>query len=90
MTESFRYLTLASSLSSEACYSFIPESPTSGDWIEELCQAVRQARFSTSRYFKLLLLLTHIRNNISLQKYGNVEKMDIHFCTFKYNITSLK
>lgn len=65
MTEPFRYLTLASSLCTEATYCFTPESPTSGDWVEELCQGVRQARFSTSRYFKLLLNVSGISNLIS-------------------------
>lgn len=80
MTESFRYLTLASSLSTGACYSFIPESPTSGDWVEELCQAVRQARFSTSRYFKLLLYYNaYFQNNTSLQKYSKDGHLFLHF-----------
>lgn len=63
MTESFRYLTLASSISTEATYSFIPESPTSGDWIEELCQAVQQARFSTSRYFNTYIYISMYTRN---------------------------
>ncbi|XP_076630545.1 ATP-dependent 6-phosphofructokinase isoform X3 [Colletes latitarsis] len=43
------YLTLASSLSSEACYSFIPEAPPTGDWVEELCEALRQERLTGQR-----------------------------------------
>lgn len=66
MTEPFRYLTLASSLSTEATYCFIPESPTSGDWVEELCQGLRQARFSTSRYFKLLLFNARSKQNLKI------------------------
>lgn len=71
MTESFRYLTLASTLASEVSYSFIPESPTSGDWVEELCQAVRKARFSTSWNPQIITLLTHVRNDSRI--YRNME-----------------
>jgi len=89
MTEPFRYLTLASSLSTEATYCFIPESPTSGDWVEELCQGVRQARFSTSRYFKLLLF--NIRNKQFNQQFKDMRENSNAFVfrTFKCGITFL-
>lgn len=57
--EASRYLTIASSLASEACYSFLPECPSKGDWVNELCEVLQKAcliKLSTVNTFSNMLL----------------------------------